>query len=917
MKKFFYPIFLIGISQFSFAQECKLKGSIVDENGIPVTDASVSIFDDKNEGQGFVFTSNVGEFEFKLPCGKKYDIEVEQAGFENYLENVDLKENVNRKIKLLKGQQISLQETIVKAQQAIKVKGDTIEYDADSFKVGNEEVLEDILKKLPGIEVQNGKVFYKGKQMSQVTVGGREVLGGNEKLLNKNLPSDAVSKIQLNTKFKSNPFASSLQEDDEQFSLNIELKDDMKRLAFGNVTLGGDADKHTDAQAKVFYFSEKTDATIINDFNTFGKQVFDQDDYVSFFGGYSEFNAEGSIYSLRTNDNLNIFTKTDAPMMNSYNGAVHFGAEPNKKLRVSGFGLVNTNNIRYNSRVENLYYNVDPTYTTVDEENNRNNTMMGMARLRLDYNPNDKGQIKYRLNFNYLDNDNEQSVNSFYNGEQNSFRTISSDQKNYSFSQTLSYIKKVGRDHNIGFYLRHQYQKDTPDYSIFSDSNPFSSFSIFENLSEVNNQYNINQNQKYTFNTIQFYTIFNYLLTNTSNLKLKAGTSFSIQNFDNSIYDYRKLLTNDKLISDTDFNYNETFVDATLTKKIGSLQADLGAGLSYFDQTTKFYDGSETKKNQTKVLPHVNIQYKFSNATNIYASYKQNYSFPYTKDLNDSYSIQSYQSIFYGNRDLRQALTHNGSLNFQHFNAFSFFSFFASLGYTEQENSIQTQSIMNLNYITDNSGTVTGIKPPYQFNSLINSDNKQRSYSGNMMVEKRFVKWYNLRLNGNISTSNYYTIATNRRFENDVLVNENTENVNNKSFSQTYNLENKFTFNKKFELKAGLNLSLNEYKSLVTQNFKTWKPYADAAWSLTSKLLLQSDFSYRMQYRNNEKLNNAKEWNASIRYNVARKTYLTVIGGNLLGNNVIVSNGVNNNSIYTSTKNVLGRYFIFNVRYKF
>jgi len=916
MKKILYPLLFIGGIQLAFSQECKLKGTIADENGIPVTDASVSIFDSKNEGKGFVFTSNVGEFEFKLPCGQKYDIEIEQPGFETYIENVDLASNINKSIKLKKGQEISLQETIVKAQQAIKVKGDTIEFDADSFKVGNEEVLEDVLKKLPGIEVQNGKVFYKGKPMSQVTVGGREVLGGNEKLLNKNLPSDAVSKIQLNTKFKSNPFASSLQEDDEQFSLNIELKDDMKSLVFGNVTLGGDADKHTDAQAKIFYFSEKTDATLINDFNTYGKQVFDQDDYVSFFGGYSEFNSEGSIYSLRGNSNMNIFTKNDAPDMNTYNGAIHFGAEPNKKLRISGFGLLNTNNIRYDSRVENLFYNSDPAYTTIDEEKNKNNTLMGMARLRLDYNPNDKGQIKYRLNFNYLNSENEQEVRSFYQDTQNNFRNIYSDQKNHSISQTLSYVKKVGRDHNVGFYLRHQYQNDTPDYNIISTSNPFSSFSLFKNLSEVNNQYNLHQNQKFTYNTIQLYSIFNYLLNNTTNLKFKAGTNLSMQKFDNKIYDFQTLLNDNQLISDTSFDYNETFGDVTLTKKIGKLQADLGGGISFFSNKTEFYDGIKRNRNETKFLPHVNLQYKFSNATTVNASYKQSYSSPYTKDLNDSYSIQSYQSIFFGNRDLKQALTHNASLNFQHFNSFSFFHVFGSISYTERENSLQTHSFMNLIYDEDIDGNRTA-RTPYQLNTLINAENNEKSYSGNLMIGKRFVKWYNVRLSANISTSDFYTISTNRITVNDELPKDDTQNVNNKNFTQTYNLENTFTFNKKFELKAGLNLSLNEYKSFVTQKFETWRPYTEAAWSVTNKLLLQSDFSYSLQYIDNEKRNEAKVLNASIRYNIAKKTYLSVIGGNLLGNNAIISNSVNNNTINTTTKNVLGRYFIVSLRYKF
>ncbi|WP_312556609.1 TonB-dependent receptor [Empedobacter brevis] len=915
MKKILYLILFITSTQISFAQECKLKGAVADENGIPVTDASVSVFDSKNEGKGFVFTSNIGEFEFKLPCGEKYDIEIEQPGFDTYIENIDLTENTTRKLKLKKGKEISLKETIVKAQQAIKVKGDTIEFDADSFKVGNEEVLEDILKKLPGIEVQNGKVLYKGKEMKQVTVGGREVLGGNEKLLNKNLPSDAVSKIQLNTKFKSNPFASSLQEDDEQFSLNIELKEDMKRLAFGNVTLGGDTDQHTDAQAKVFYFSEKTDATLINDFNTFGKQVFDQDDYVSFFGGYSEFNAEGSIYSLRGNsNNLNLMSKNDAPSMNTYNGAVHFGVEPNKKLKVSGFGLINTNNIRYDSRSERFYNNIETPYTTVDEERNKSNVLMGMSRLRLDYSPNDKGQIKYRLNFNYLDSENEQLVDSYYNDQKNSFRNVNSDQKNYSLAQTLSYIRKVGRDDNVGLYFRHQYQKDTPDYNILSTANPFSSFDMFKNLSQVDNQYNLNQNQNYVLNTVQFYGIYNHLLTNTANLKLKAGTSFSTQDFDNSIYDFNTLLNNNALISNTGLNYNETFVDATLTKKIGNFQLDAGAGVSFFSEKSSYQDGEKIKRNETKVLPHVNLQYKFNNATSIRASYTQDYSYPYTKEFNDSYTIQSYQSIFYGNRDLKQALTHNASLNFNHFNSFSFFHVFANVTYSLRKNSIQTQSVLNRDFIISANDTIVNT---YQFNTMINSDDDQETYSGYFMIGKRFTKWYNIRFTGNISTSNYYTITRNIEYRNGTVINDEINNVNNKSFTQTYNLENAFTFKKVFELKAGLNLNLSKYQSLAEQKFANWRPYGDAAWSVTDKLLVQTDFSYRLQYRDGEELNTAKEWNASARYNIARKTYLTLTGGNLLGNNIIVSNGFSDNYISTTTKNVLGRYFIVSLRYKF
>lgn len=895
MKKILYPLLLVGAAQFTFAQECKLKGSVADENGIPVTDASVSIFDQNNEGKGFVFTSNVGEFEFKLPCGQKYDIEIEQAGFETYIENVDLTENVNKKLKLKKGNQISLQETIVKAQQAIKVKGDTIEFDADSFKVGNEETLEDILKKLPGIEVVNGKVMYKGKPMSQVTVGGREVLGGNEKLLNKNLPSDAVSKIQLDTKFKSNPFASSLQEDDEQFALNIELKEDMKRIAFGNVTIGGDADKHADAQAKIFYFSEKSDATTIHDFNTFGKKVFDFDDYMTFFGGMSNFTEDGSQLSIRGgNASLSFPTESDAPEMSTYNGALHYGVEPNKRLKVSGFGLVNTNNIKYNSTVERFYNTVENPYTTIDEQRNKNNTLMGMARIKLDYNPNDKGQIKYNLNFNYMKNEDEQSVDNFLDGQKTGFRNNFTDRENFRLSQNLSYIRKIGRDHNIGFYLRHQFQNETPDFNLYSSNQPFT---IFGNLSKINDQYNLNQDQRYNVNTFQFYTVYNHLLTNTANLKFKVGTNFSFQRFENSLYDYQNLITSFNTISDTNFDYNETFGDVTLTKKIGNFQADLGAGLIFFSENAKFTDGTNEKFNETKVLPHARLNYKFNNATSISANYKQAYDLPHAKDLTDSYVLQSYFSIFQGNRDLRQALTHTASLSFNHFNSFSFFNIFGNVSYSKREKSIVTTSVLNQENQT-------------QINTLLNSDYDNDTYSGYFMIYKRFAKWYNVRGTANLNYSDYYTYTGSK-------IDDTERVVNNTSFNQTYNLENSFVFKKKFELKAGLNLSLSNFKSLFEQKFETWRPYGDAAWSVTDNLLIQSDFSYRLQYRNGERLNDAKEWNASARYKIAKKTYLTLTGGNLLGNNIIVSNGFTDNYISTTTRNVLGRYFIVSLRYKF
>lgn len=892
---FFCLITLVG------AQECKLKGIVQDQNGIPVTDATVSAFDKNNEGKGFVFTSNQGEFEITLPCNETYEIEIDQPGFEMFVKKIELDKTKTERIKLIKGETISLQETIIKAQQAIKIKGDTIEYDADSFKVGNEEVLEDLLKKLPGIEVENGKVYHKGKEITTITVGGREVLGGNTKLLNKNLPSDAVSKIQLNTKFKSNPFSSSLQED-EQASLNIELKEDMKQLAFGNVTIGGDAQEHSDLQSKTFYFSEKTDATLITDFNTYGKEVFDREDYFSFFGGMSDFNAEGSVFSLRNGiSSLGFMGTSNTSEMNTFNGAAHFGYQPNKNLTVSGFGLVNTNNMRFNSKVERFYNAIEDSYTTLEDQKNKNNLLSAMGRLRIDYSPSSKGQIKYRLNFNYLGNEDEQLVNTYKNNDLTSNRENFTDRKNYTLAQNISYVRKVGRNDNVGFYIRHQYQQETPDLTLNSSVNPFT---IFGDLAQQDSQFNLSQDQKYTINTLQLYSVYNHLVTNTFNVKLKVGTNFSFQDFTNKIFNFNRLIDTDNNVTNTDFDYNESFADVNLTKKWGALQVDLGTGLHLFNEKATFFDRTSVENKQSKFLPHANVKYNFNNSTSVNMSYGQSYAYPNARDLSGSKVLQNYFSIFEGNKNLRQALTHNASLYFSHFNSFSFLNVFGSLNYNERKASIQTSSLLE--------ETMTGVE---QKNTLLNSDYDEKSYSAMFNIGKRFTRWYNVRLNANVAYSDYFTFAQKRKKDNLI----ETNSVNNTSLTQNYTWTNTFTFRKKLELKAGLNTSFSTYEAVVTSKFENWRPFTEIAWSINDDILLQTDFSYRLQYRDQVKINEAKELNASIRYKLFKKAYITFVAGNIFGNNVIVSSSSNTdfNYIQTTTTDVLGRYFLLNLRYKF
>ena len=873
--------FLFSIQ--TFAQEtCKLRGEIRDSIGLPVFDASVSAFNSKNEGVAFTFTDTEGAFVLEVPCGENYDVEVEHIDFESYAQNmlVDKSKSVTFKMKRAA---ISLQEAVIRAKQPITVKGDTIEYDADSFRTAADENLEDLLKKLPGLQVENGKVYYEGKEIKTIKVGDREVLGGNTKLLTKNLPADAIDKIQLNKKFKANPFSNSLS-DDEEAMLNIELKEDKKSLIFGNATLGGDAHEHADVQSKLFYFSPKTDGTFITDYNTFGKEVFTYEDYFAFLGGMSELMEDGSSFSMREEPNsISLGTAQDAAEMDAFLSAVHFGYEPNKKLYTNGFVLFNNNNLRFKSTQERIGQDQNGQPLNFrDEQLNDQSLLSTLGRLRLDYSPDAKSQIKYRVNFNYLENENEQFADTYLNEISTGGRDNLNDKTSYSLRQNLSYIRKIGRDHNLGVYVRHQISNDQPDLYINSDMIPLVIDSV--------NFFNLRQNKELNTQNLQVYGIYNHLLTNTSNIRLKAGSNFSWQDLKNSIYEDNSLITQNLFQTDSDFNFTELYADLTYTKKFGILKIDVGAGVHNFQEKTNVI-GGEQSMNFTKILPHLNAELNINNAQNINLSYLQEFKLPNLTDLSNGYEIQNYYSVYRGFLGLREALYHTASLRYSYFNSFSFLNFYTGATYNRSVDNIQNSS--NL-----------GAYP--QVNSLINNPEDDQTLTVYLGGSKRFSRYYSLFLNGNINYSDYFTTI-------------NSDLVNNTSFTQNYTLTNKFKIKKKVEFDLGLNYLNSDFKSLNDNQFTTWRPFGKFAWSISDKFLFQSDYSYRIQYQDSELINENQALNASLRYHLAKSTYLTVLGGNLLGNETIVNSSFDavNNQTIINTKEVLGRYFIVQLRYKF
>lgn len=193
-----------------------------------------------------------------------------------------------------------------------------------------------------------------------------------------------------------------------------------------------------------------------------------------------------------------------------------------------------------------------------------------------------------------------------------------------------------------------------------------------------------------------------------------------------------------------------------------------------------------------------------------------------------------------------------------------------------------------------------------QIDSMINNTEDDKSVNFFFGGSKRFSRYYSLRINANLSYADYFT-------------NINSELINNTSLTQNYTLTNKFKIKKKVEFDLGLNFTQNNFKSVQDNEFRTWRPFGEFAWSISEKFLFQTDYSYRLQYQGSDLINENQALNASVRYHVAKSVYFTLLGGNLLGNDTLVNSSFDSrtNNTIINTRELLGRYFIAQIRYKF
>ena len=266
-----------------------VTGVVVDSAGVGLQGATVvALTATDSTLTKFATANSDGVFTLRrVPTGD-YVLQITFVGFQTIQKDfslVDADFDAGRMV--MQVQTEELDELVVSAEHIpMVVKRDTLEYNANAFATRPNAVVEDLLRRLPGIEVEaDGSIKAQGEDVQKVLVDGKEFFGDDPKIATKNLPAAAIDRVQVYDKKSDMAEFTGVDDGQEQKTINLELKEDAKNGYFGNVSGGYSADGRYDGQASINRFSPTTQLAFIGNVNNVNRQGFSFGDYMSFMGG--------------------------------------------------------------------------------------------------------------------------------------------------------------------------------------------------------------------------------------------------------------------------------------------------------------------------------------------------------------------------------------------------------------------------------------------------------------------------------------------------------------------------------------------------------------------------------------------------------------------------------------------------------
>jgi hypothetical protein len=910
MRKIFILLIFIISSAMAMAQNSgSVKGTLFDTLAKqPVANATLTLMRQKDSTLvSFTMSKNSGHFEItNIPNGE-YRLLITHVNYHTSVKYIKIDEthkSFNLARIIMNDKTMVLNEVVVQSESPpVTLLGDTVQYNAGSFKTQPNANVEDLLKKMPGIQVdKNGTVKAQGEKVQKVLVDGKEFFGNDPKVATKNLPADAVDKVQVYNKLSDQAELTGFDDGNSEKTINLKLKKDKKKGAFGKINAGGGNNDRYQGRFNVNSFKGARQMSVIGMGNNTNAEGFSFMDILNFTGAASQ---------LKDGGNINIQINNDDPIA----GLLGAG---NSGINTTWAGGFNYNNIignktdfqsnylysRYNPVKQTLlqrqYFLPDSSYTY--NQNSYTNNLNNNHRLNLsaDYHINSFTSLKItpsfsyqqsnnisRSDFNTLSQDGDKSNDGFNNSLTNS--------EGYNFSNTLLFRKKFRkRARTFSFNLQTNLNNSAGNGSLQSITNYYTALSTPFRMDSLNQENNLENDLK-SYNIRAVYTepLFKHSL-----LEFSAGNSNSKSTSAKTTYDLNALngkydQVNEQLTNNFENRYTYTNAGIRLRKQTHKYNYALGFSLQQANLEGKVISGVKDTLINTRfnnILPTARFQYYFSRFKNLTLNYSTSSNQPSVSEMQPVADVSDPLHIVQGNVNLKQEYIHALRLNMALISPYKNRNFFVFANMQQTQNKI-------VNYTTllpfgKDSTTYTNVNGVYNINGTV---------SWGFPVH--FLK-ATMELSSNITRSR------NKQFTNALL---NT--INTTSLGPAWRLDMNPTDKLNISLNAGINLYQADYsvQSAANTRYTTQQYGTDISWQLPKGFYFGTDFNYYISNQYAAGYNaNIPLWNASLSKQVLKfnRGEIKLAVNDILDKNTGVSRSTAQNYIEDKRINGLRRFFL-------
>ncbi len=928
MKKLVLFLCLIVSAAATQAQvNGSVKGKVFDTTAKqPLSEATISVMLIKDSSLvSFSLSDKKGVFEIKNLDAGNYLLMISFTSYETYTKPFSItqeKKTTDLGEIILQKDYKTLPGVVVTDLTPVKVNGDTVSFNAGAFKTKPNATTEDLLKKLPGVQVEkDGTVKAMGETVQKVLVDGKEFFGNDPKLATKNITADMVDQIQVFDDMSEQSKFTKIDDGSRSKTINIKLKKDKNKGDFGKITAGAGSAGRYEGNLSFNHFRGNQRISLLAAANNTNKQGFSFSDIISSQGGMAQFGKLlpdlGALKGAIVSGGGFVGGSSGGSGGGSSNGittsrsiGLNYNDEWSKKIDFRGsYFISQSDNLKKESSYRQSYFPNDSTTDAYTESESRNRNRSHRFNARWEYAIDSMNSVLYTANLNFQQSNGlyNDTAFTFSNGI-NDYLAITSKTANENKREGINYsgellyrkkFRKTGRTFTLGW--RNGYNESEAENNSVAPNmfyNPDGSLLFSRSQNQIGEQ-----DTKANNNTVS--SSYTEPLGKNKVLEVNYAYTHNRNISDKETFDYNSSSGKYDALSPEQTNY---FENTNTSNRIGfnyrlqekKYNYQLGFGMQFTELGSRSIRASTGKdttitQNFTNFFPTASFTYSVNKTKNLRFNYRGRTNAPSVTQLQDVRDVSNPLQVKTGNPSLKQEFINNFSINYTTFNIMSF-RFFSS----------------NFSVSTTGNKIVNSIDSLNQAVTITMPENVDGVYNVNAFTSIGFpIK----KLKG--SNVNFSTIVN---FNRDVSLIYKEKNLTNRwLLTQTFG----FNYNKnKFDMGVTGSLTYNNTRYSLQENrntdYFTQMYSADLSYTFKKDIIASTDLDFLINTGRADGFNQSIPlWNASLSKQFLKKKTaeikLTVL--DILNQNKSITRSVGENYFEDNRTNVIRRYFMVSLVY--